>query len=82
MMKQVTYGIGGFDPSKPNNNVIEEIDLPDPPQQPLPPVGALAALLAVEGVLTVTDAANAVGVTPQDLTNEALAWGAAAALNP
>jgi hypothetical protein len=28
-MKSVTYGIGGFDPSKPNNNIVEEIDLPD-----------------------------------------------------
>jgi hypothetical protein len=28
-MKITTYGIGGFDPSKPNNNIVEEIDLPD-----------------------------------------------------
>jgi hypothetical protein len=28
-MKQITYGIGGHDPSKPNNNIVEEIDLPD-----------------------------------------------------
>jgi hypothetical protein len=28
-MKQITYGIGGFDPTKPNNNIVEEIDLPD-----------------------------------------------------
>jgi hypothetical protein len=28
-MKQVTYGIGGYDPTKPNNNIVEEIDLPD-----------------------------------------------------
>lgn len=28
-MKLVTYGIGGFDPTKPNNNIVEEIDLPD-----------------------------------------------------
>jgi hypothetical protein len=28
-MKSVTYGIGGLDPSKPNNNIVEEIDLPD-----------------------------------------------------
>lgn len=57
---------------------VEEVDLPDPPQQPLPPVGALAALLAVEGVLTVIDAANAVGLTPEDLTLEAQAWAVAA----
>ena len=28
-MNIVTYGIGGYDESKPNNNIIEEIDLPD-----------------------------------------------------
>jgi hypothetical protein len=29
LMKQVTYGIGGYDPTKPNNNIVEEIDIPD-----------------------------------------------------
>jgi hypothetical protein len=29
MTKKVTYGIGGYDPTKPNNNIVEEIDLPD-----------------------------------------------------
>ena len=28
-MKITTYGIGGYDPTKPNNNIIEEIDLPE-----------------------------------------------------
>jgi len=28
-MKKVTYGIGGYDESKPNNNIVEEIDIPD-----------------------------------------------------
>jgi hypothetical protein len=28
-MKSITYGIGGYDPSKPNNNIVEEIDIPD-----------------------------------------------------
>lgn len=32
-MKQITYGIGGYDPTKPNNNVIEEIELPDEEQE-------------------------------------------------
>jgi hypothetical protein len=32
-MKSVTYGLGGFDPSKPNNNIVEEIDLPDEEQE-------------------------------------------------
>jgi hypothetical protein len=29
MMKLITYGIGGYDPTKPNNNIVEEIDIPD-----------------------------------------------------
>jgi len=28
-MKLVTYGLGGYDATKPNNNIVEEIDLPD-----------------------------------------------------
>ncbi len=28
-MNIVTYGLGGYDPSKPNNNIVEEINLPD-----------------------------------------------------
>ena len=28
-MKSVLYGIGGYDESKPNNNIVEEIDEPD-----------------------------------------------------
>jgi hypothetical protein len=29
IMRRVTYGIGGYDPTKPNNNIVEEIDIPD-----------------------------------------------------
>ena len=29
MTKIITYGLGGYDESKPNNNIVEEIDLPD-----------------------------------------------------
>ena len=29
MGKLVTYGLGGYDPTKPNNNIVEEIDLPE-----------------------------------------------------
>ena len=29
MTKQTTYGLGGYDPTKPNNNIVEEIDIPD-----------------------------------------------------
>jgi hypothetical protein len=29
MTKSITYGLGGYDPTKPNNNIVEEIDIPD-----------------------------------------------------
>lgn len=29
MSRTVTYGLGGYDPSKPNNNIVEIIDTPD-----------------------------------------------------
>jgi len=32
MTKKITYGIGGYDESKPNNNIVEEIDIPDEEQ--------------------------------------------------
>jgi hypothetical protein len=54
-----------------------EVDQPDPPQQPLDAVGAIATLNAVLGVWPLTDAANAVGLTEQDLINEAQAWAVA-----
>lgn len=28
-MRTVTYGLGGYDPSKPNDNIVEIIDTPD-----------------------------------------------------
>jgi hypothetical protein len=28
-MKSITYGLGGYDETKPNNNIVEEIDIPD-----------------------------------------------------
>ena len=45
--------------------------------QPLDHVGALATLLAVTEVVSVEDAANAVGLTSDDLVAEALGWAAA-----
>lgn len=33
MGKTITYGMGGYDPTKPNNNIVEEIDLPDEEQE-------------------------------------------------
>lgn len=29
MGKLITYGLGGYDESKPNNNIVEELDIPD-----------------------------------------------------
>jgi hypothetical protein len=29
MEKMITYGIGGYDPTKPNNNIVEIKDIPD-----------------------------------------------------
>lgn len=49
--------------------------------EPLNPVGSLATLLVVVGTLDVQDAANAVGLTPDDLIAEAQAWAAARDLN-
>ena len=33
-MKIITYGIGGYDSSKPNDNIVEELEIPE-----LPPIG-------------------------------------------
>jgi hypothetical protein len=34
--KIVTYGIGGFDPTKPNNNIVEEYEVDVEPTPPTP----------------------------------------------
>jgi len=44
---------------------------------PLDTAGVIATLNAVLGLWDIQDAANAVGLTPQDLINEARAWAAA-----
>jgi len=28
-MRSITYGLGGYDESKPNNNIIEDIEIPE-----------------------------------------------------
>jgi len=28
-MRMITYGLGGYDETKPNNNIVEEIDIPE-----------------------------------------------------
>lgn len=45
-----------------------------PQPRSLDRIGALATLLAVEEVVTVADAANAVSLTEQNLIDEAMAW--------
>ena len=46
-------------------------------QAPLDPIGVIATLNAVLGIWTLRDAANAAGVTPDDLIREAQSWAAA-----
>lgn len=77
MMKIISYGLGGYDPTKPNNNIVEEYEIPDPPAQSLDQQGVAATLNAVLGLWTLEDAANAVNLTPQDLIVEAEAWAVA-----
>lgn len=48
----------------------------------LSPPGALATLLAVTETLDVGDAANAVGLTADDLVAEAQAWAMGADIEP
>lgn len=47
------------------------------PPKPLDSIGSLATLLVVTGILNIEDAANAVRLTPIDLTTEAEAWAIA-----
>jgi hypothetical protein len=76
-MKITTYGLGGYDPTKPNNNIVEEVEQAEPTQLPLDPTGVIATLNAVFGLWPIEDAANAVGLTPKHLIAEAEAWAAA-----
>ena len=73
MGRIISYGLGGYDPSKPNNNLISEVEYPDEPTS-LNPVGVIATLNAVLGLWTLSDAANVAGVTETELIHEAQAW--------
>ena len=54
-MPNVTvYGLGGYDPSLPNGNVIEEYDVPDP--EPTPEELARASAVAKLQALGLTEA--------------------------
>ena len=74
MTTVTVFGPGGYNPDLVNNNIVEQYEVPDQPRSPLDHVGALATLLAVVGTLDVDDAANAVGLTSDDLVAEAQAW--------
>jgi hypothetical protein len=56
-----------------DGNLISRVEVWRDPS-PLEPIGALATLLAVTEVVSVQDAANAVGLEPQALIDEAEAW--------
>lgn len=75
-MKVTEYGPGGFDPSKPNNNIVAEYEVPDPPQQPLEGTALVATLNAVLGIWSLQDAANIAQLPEQALIDEAEAWAA------
>jgi len=34
MRIRITYGTGGYDSTKPNDNIVQEEWLPDPPPEP------------------------------------------------
>ena len=54
-MRNVTvYGSGGFDPSLPDGNIVEQYDLPDP--EPTPEELARASALAKLQALGLTEA--------------------------
>jgi hypothetical protein len=76
MSYKVTFGLGGYDPSKPNNNLVEIVEVTDV-HNPLDTNGVIATLNAVLGVWSLSDAANVAGVTPDDLIREAQAWAVA-----
>jgi hypothetical protein len=60
-MLVTVYGLGGHDPSKPNNNIVEVYDdgQPDPPT---PDVDALAAALASLPTATLDALKQALGI--------------------
>jgi hypothetical protein len=64
MMKYTIYGPGGYDPSLPNGNIVEEYEVPDPEPTPeeLARQSAVAKLQALG--LTEQEALALVGGTP------------------
>ena len=53
MARIITFGVGGHDPKKPNENIVEDVTLPDP--EPTPEQIARENALAKLKVLGLTD---------------------------
>ena len=53
-MNHVIYGMGGYDPSKPNANIVEQYEVPDP--EPTPEEVARASAVAKLQALGLTEA--------------------------
>jgi hypothetical protein len=62
MAIHVVYGIGGHDPSKPNNNIIEQRDDGQPDLDPSPDVQALAEALSALPEATLDALIQALGI--------------------
>jgi hypothetical protein len=51
MAEFITYGDGGFDPTKPDNNVVARVTVDDPPAPALSDAERVAALEAQNAAL-------------------------------
>ena len=78
-MREVVFGLGGFDPSKPDGNIAQIDEHPALEAQPLSDIGVIATLNVVLGLWSLEDAANAANMLPEALIAEAEAWAAASA---
>jgi hypothetical protein len=47
-LKYVRYGIGGFDDTKPNNNILEQYEYDEPPIPKIEKIKLLVYLLRIE----------------------------------
>jgi hypothetical protein len=57
MPEIITYGRGGFDPRKTDDNIIERTTAADPDEPAPDPVAQLVDLLVDRGVITADDRA-------------------------
>lgn len=59
MAQIITYGLGGYDPSKPNNNIIDITEIPD---EPVSDTQAIADVLAQLPAETLEALKQALGI--------------------